>query len=135
DDHVSVIVSSCGFDAYPDYYDGETKRWYFGQGWCQIRYMPRMSDYRGRLQEIPFDFSEMLGVLAPRPVFVNAPLHDSNFRWQSVDRCAEAAGPVYRLLGNEDGLVVRHPDCDHDFPDAMRDEAYATIDRVLRGED
>jgi hypothetical protein len=134
DDRVSVIVSSCGFDAYPDYYNGDVNRWYFGQGWCQIRYMPRMSDYRGRLEEIPFDFPEMLGVLAPRPVFVNAPLHDSNFRWQSVDRCAEAARPVYRLLGNEDGLVVRHPDCDHDFPDEMREEAYATIDRVLRGE-
>jgi pimeloyl-ACP methyl ester carboxylesterase len=134
DDRVSVIVSSCGFDAYPDYYDGDVRRWYFGQGWCQIRYMPRMSDYRGRLEEIPFDFPELLGVLAPRPVFVNAPLHDSNFRWQSVDRCAEAARPVYALLGNDDGLVVRHPDCDHDFPDEMREEAYATIDRVLRGE-
>jgi hypothetical protein len=134
DERVSVIVSSCGFDGYPDYYDGDVKRWYFGQGWCQIRYMPRMSDYRGRLEEIPFDFPEMLGVLAPRPLFVNAPLHDSNFRWQSVDRCAEAAMPVYQLLDNEDGLVVRHPDCDHDFPDQIREEAYATIDGVLRGE-
>jgi hypothetical protein len=132
DPRISVVVSSCGFDAYPDYYDGDERNWYFGKGWCQIRYMPRMSDYRGRLNEIPFDFSELLGAIAPRPVFVNAPLHDSNFRWRSVDRCATAAQPVYKLLGGEGNLTIKHPDCDHNFPDDIREAAYAAIDSVLR---
>ena len=129
---IQVVVSSCGFDSYPDYYDGAERNWYFGKGWCQIRYMPRMSDYRNRLGEIPFDFPELLACLAPRHVFVNAPLHDGNFRAASVDRCAAAANSVYELLGAKGRLVVRHPDCDHDFPQAMREEAYRTIDRVLR---
>lgn len=132
DERISVLVSSCGFDSYPDYYDGDEKNWYFGKGWCQIRYMPLMSNYRGRLEEIPFDFHEMLGALAPRPLFVNAPLHDSNFRAKSVDACAAAALPVYRLLGGEGRLVIEHPDCDHNFPDEMREEAYEVIDSVLR---
>ena len=132
DQRITVIASSCGFDAYPDYYDGVERVWYFGKGWCQIRYMPRMSNYRGQLNDIPFDFTEMLGALAPRPLFVNAPLHDSNFRWKSVDRCAKAAQPVYELLGTKDGLVIRHPDSDHNFPKDMREEAYQTIDAVLR---
>jgi len=132
DERIKVIASSCGFDSYRDYYDGAERVWFFGKGWCQIRYMPRLSNYRGRLEDIPFDFHEMLGALAPRPVFVNAPLHDSNFRWKSVDRCAAAARPVYRLLGNEDGLVIRHPDCDHNFPEEMREEAYQVIDSVLK---
>lgn len=132
DPRITVVVSSCGFDAYPDYYDGDERNWYFGKGWCQIRYMPRMSDYRGKLDTIPFDFSELLGALAPRTMFVNAPLHDGNFRAQSVDRCVAAARPVYALLGGAGRLIVRHPDCDHDFPDAIREEAYAVIDSVLR---
>jgi len=132
DKRITVVVSSCGFDAYPDYYEGAERNWYFGKGWCQIRYMPRMSDYRGKLETIPFDFPELLGAIAPRRMFVNAPLHDSNFRWRSVDRCAAAAQPVYKMLGGDGKLIVRHPDCDHDFPDAMREEAYATIDSVLR---
>lgn len=132
DDRIKVIVSSCGFDAYPDYMDGDVKRWFFGQGWCQIRYMPRMSNYRGRLDEIPFDFPELVGALAPRAFFVNAPLHDSNFRWKSVDACAAAAEPVYKLLGGEGRMTVRHPDSDHNFPDEMREEAYGVIDRVLQ---
>lgn len=132
DRRISVLVSSCGFDSYLDYYEGAERNWYFGKGWCQIRYMPRMSDYRGKLDEIPFDFHELLGALAPRPLFVNAPLHDSNFRWQSVDRCASAASPVYKLLGGEDKLIVEHPDCDHNFPAEMRQAAYRLIDSVLR---
>ncbi len=132
DKRITVLASSCGFDSYQDYYDGAERVWKFGAGWCQIRYMPRLSNYRGRLNEIPFDFQELLGALAPRPLFVNAPLRDGNFRHRSVDRCARAAAPVYQLLGGEGRLVVRHPDSDHNFPEAMRMEAYRTMDRVLR---
>ena len=133
DERISVIASSCGFDSYLHYMDGAERVWYFGQGWCQIRYMPRMSNYRGRLETIPFDFHELLGALAPRPVFVNAPLHDSNFRWKSVDECATAANAVYNLLGGAGRLTIQHPDCDHNFPEDMRQAAYAVIDSVLSG--
>lgn len=132
DKRISVLASSCGFDSYLDYYDGAERVWYFGAGWCQIRYMPRLSNYRGKLETIPYDFPELLGALAPRPFFVNAPLHDSNFRWKSVDVCAKAARPVYRLLGDEKDLVIRHPDSNHNFPDEMRKEAYEMIDSVLK---
>ncbi|QDT26626.1 hypothetical protein Enr10x_19310 [Gimesia panareensis] len=132
DPRVTAIVSSCGFDSYPDYYDGAERVWYFGKGWCQIRYMPRMSDYRGKLDQIPFDFPELLGALSPRPVYVNAPLHDSNFRWKSVDKCAASAAPIYDLLGAKGKLVIDHPDCDHNFPEAQRQKAYQLFDTVLK---
>lgn len=132
DARITVLASSCGFDSYLDYYDGAQQNWYFGRGWCQIRYMPRLSDYRGRLEELPFDFPELLGGLAPRPLYVNAPLHDDNFRCQSVDRCAAAARPVYELLGGKGNLIVEHPDCGHDFPLELRRAAYRMIDSVLR---
>lgn len=132
DERISVIVSSCGFDAFPDYKNGDPALWKFGQGWCQIRYMPRLSDYRGQLDNIPFDFPQLLAALAPRPVFVNAPLGDSNFQWNSVDKCAAAAEPIYALLGAAGKLHVEHPDCDHNFPADMREAAYRTIDAVLR---
>ena len=132
DDRISAIVSSCGFDAYPDYYDGAERNWNFGKGWCQIRYMPRMSNYRGKLESIPFDFTEMLGVLTPRPIFINAPLGDRNFRWKSVDRCVRAARQVDELFEASNRIDVEHPNCDHDFPDPMRKKAYALLERVLK---
>lgn len=130
DERIRVIVSSCGFDSYLDYYGGSDDVWQPGKGWAQTRYMPQLLDYAR--SEIPFDFHELLGALAPRPVYVNAPVNDSNFKWQSVDRIAAAAGQIYRLYDVPNLLRVDHPDCAHDFPDEQREIAYRWLDRVLR---
>jgi hypothetical protein len=131
DDRLKVIVSSCGLDSYLDYYNGEEKNWQPERGWCQTRYMLKLANYKGRLADIPFDFHEMIGALAPRHVLIVAPKKDSNFRADSVDRIAGAARPIFKLLGHEDRLMVEHPDGGHDFPDAMREKAYELFDRVL----
>jgi hypothetical protein len=94
--------------------------------------MLKLAGYRGRLADIPFDFHEMIGALAPRPVFINAPLGDTNFKWRSVDEIAKAASQVHQLYGVPKNLRVEHPDCGHDFPDAMRQIAYQLLDENLR---
>ncbi len=131
DERIRAVVSSCGLDSYLDYYDGAEKSWFPEKGWCQTRYMLRMANYRGRLQDIPFDFHEMIGALAPRHVLIVAPLNDSNFRWDSVDRVTKAARQVYSLFDSAQRLQVEHPNCDHDFPVEMRAKAYALFDQVL----
>lgn len=132
DERIKVVVSSCGLDSFPDYYNGDDKVWQPEKGWAQTRYMPKLADYRGRLKEIPFDFHELIGALAPRHVFIVAPKKDHNFQAASVDRIAAAAREVYKLYGNPERLRIEHPDCEHDFPDDMRDLAYRQIDAVLR---
>lgn len=131
DPRIKAIVSSCGLDSYLDYYGGDEARWLPEKGWCQTRYMPKLAGYRGRLEQIPFDFHELIGALAPRPVLISAPLHDSNFKADSVDRIATAARQVYALFGSRSELRVEHPNCDHDFPIEMREKAYRLIDEVL----
>ncbi|HOX55400.1 MAG TPA: dienelactone hydrolase family protein [Candidatus Paceibacterota bacterium] len=132
DPRISVIVSSCGFDSFSDYYGGDPANWQPERGWCQTRYMPRLADYRGRLAEIPFDFYELIAALAPRPVFVNAPLRDANFRQQSVDRILTAASAVYRLYHVPGVLQAAYPGCDHNFPPEVREAAYNFLDQHLR---
>ena len=132
DERISAVVSSCGLDAFLDYFGGSPERWAPEKGWCQTRYMPKLLDYRGRLAEIPFDFHELVGALAPRHVLIVAPLNDHNFKADSVDRIAAAARPAFRLHGHEDRLRVEHPDAGHDFPPEMRATAYTLFDRVLR---
>jgi Glucuronyl esterase, fungi len=131
DNRLKVIVSSCGLDSYLDYYKGAEKNWFPEKGWCQTRYMRKLANYRGRLKDIPFDFHEMVGALAPRQVLIIAPMKDSNFRADSVDRIIAAARPVFKLYGHEDRLKVEHPDCTHDFPPAMREMAYKLFDANL----
>jgi len=129
---IGAIVSSCGFDSFRDYFGGDPAKWEPGKGWCQNAYMPRLAKYRGRLEEIPFDFDDLLAAFAPRPIFVNAPLKDSNFQWRSVDRVVATAREVYALLGAPDAITVEHPDCPHDFPMDVRERAYAFLERVLK---
>ena len=129
---IKAVVSSCGFDSFLDYYSGDPENWRYGKGWCQDRYMPKLAAYRGRLAEIPFDFSELLGALAPRPVFINAPLGDSNFSWRSVDDAVEAALQIYRLYRVPQNLRLQHPDCAHDFPPEVREKAYRFLSEQLR---
>lgn len=124
DQRIQVIVSSCGLDSYRDYMDGNIK------GWTSARYMPKLLDYP--LHEVPFDFHEMIGALAPRTCFISAPLGDTNFKWQSVDAVAVAAREVYRLFGAPEKLIVKHPDCAHRFPPEMREEAYRLLEQVLK---
>jgi hypothetical protein len=132
DERIKVVVSSCGLDSFLDYYNGDEKVWQPEKGWTQTRYMPKLADYRGRLPDIPFDFHELVGALAPRHVLIVAPKKDSNFQAASVDRIADSAREVYKLYGHEDRLRVEHPDCEHDFPDDMRELAYRQIDTVLK---
>lgn len=128
---IKAVVSCCGLDSFLDYYDGAEANWFPEKGWCQTRYMLKLSAYRGRLHEIPFDFHELIGALAPRAVLIIAPTQDSNFHADSVDRIAQAASPVYQLFGHPEQLRIEHPDCDHDFPPEMRQIAYTWIDRAL----
>ncbi len=126
DQRLKVVVSSCGFDSFVDYKNGDIT------GWTSQRYMPRLLEYRNRVAETPFDFYELIGALAPRPCFVNAPLHDSNFSASSVDRIMKAATAIYSLYGVPQNLAVVHPDSAHDFPPEARDAAYAFLERALR---
>jgi len=132
DQRIKVIVSSCGFDSFSDYYGGDPANWQLERGWCQTRYMPCLADYRGRLAEIPFDFYEVVAALAPRPLFVNAPLRDSNFRQPSVDAILNAASAVYRLYHVPGVLQAAYPDCGHDFPPEVREATYKFLEEHLR---
>src|SRR5262249_878985 len=116
DERIKAVVSSCGLDSYLGYYGGDQEGGVPEQGGGPTRYMPPLSAHRGRLAEIPFDFHELIGALAPRHVLIIAPLRDSNFRAGSVDRIVAAARPVFALYGHADRLRVVHPDCEHDFP-------------------
>jgi dienelactone hydrolase len=126
DTRVRATVSSCGFNSFRKYYGGNLA------GWSHRGYMPRIASVYGRdPRKVPFDFTEVLGVLAPRPLFVNAPLRDANFEVSGVKECIEAAGGVYDLFAAKAHLLAVHPDAGHDFPPAVRQAAYAFLDRAL----
>jgi hypothetical protein len=96
--------------------------------------MPRIASvYEKSPKRMPFDFPEILAALAPRAVFINAPLKDSNFEVSGVKDCVEQALPVYsRIFRAADRLVAVYPDAGHEFPPEIRQKAYEFLDRWLK---
>ncbi|MDZ4820283.1 MAG: PVC-type heme-binding CxxCH protein, partial [Planctomycetota bacterium] len=126
DQRIAATVSSCGWTPFHDYYYGKL------DGWTPIRYMPRIrTEYGMSADRLPFDFYEVVAAFAPRAFLSVSPLHDVNFDVAGVKKGILAAKAVYRLLGAEDALQVRCPDCGHAFPDAERQAAYTFLDRHL----
>jgi dienelactone hydrolase len=123
DKRIRVVVSSCGFTSFYKYYGGNLA------GWSHKGYMPRIATVYGTdPAKMPFDFPEIIAAIAPRAVFINAPIHDSNFEVSGVHDCVNAALQVYRLFEAEDKLILKTPDAPHDFPFVVREEAYQFLD-------
>jgi hypothetical protein len=118
DERIKIVVTSCGFDSFHDYMNGNIN------GWTSHRYMPKLFDFAPG--NYPFDFDTVLEAIAPRRVFVNAPKADSNFKWDSVDRVIAKVRQTSSIL-----IQVEHPDVGHSFPKEMREKAYSVMEEVL----
>lgn len=126
DVRIRAVMSSCGFNAFEDYYGGNLK------GWTSDRYMPRIASvYGSDPKRMPFDFPEVLAAIAPRPLLVNAPLHDANFAVVGVRKCETAVQAVYLRLNKPNELTVLYPDAEHDFPEAIRQQTYEWFEGKL----
>lgn len=126
DQRIRAVVTSCGFTGFHDYRGGNLA------GWASDRYMPRIQAIYGNDPDrVPFDFHELIAALAPRPVFVCAPLRDSNFDVGGVRKVVGAAAEVFELHEKRGYLEVAYPDSAHDFPDVVRQSAYRFLERHI----
>ena len=121
DERVRATVTSCGFTAFARYKGGDLT------GWSHRGYMPRIAEVYGKSPaKMPFDFDDVLEAIAPRPVFVSAPVRDDNFDAEGVVEAIESAsGRV------ETRITLRQPDAGHDFPLETREEAYQFLAGTL----
>jgi len=127
DQRLKAVVTSCGFTAFHHYYGGRLK------GWTSNRYMPRINNlYKNDPNQVPFDFHEIVAALAPRGIFVNAPVHDGNFDIVGVDKVMVEARRVYKLYNATEKMAVYYPMANHDFPTPIRQKAYAWLDRLFQ---
>jgi len=127
DDRIQVAVSSCGFNSFAKYYNGNLK------GWTSDRYMPRIaSEFNNDPKKMPFDFDHVILAIAPRGVFAMSPLKDSNFEVSGVKDVMAKVEPVYKAMGAADKLKAIYPDAGHEWPEPARKEAYEFVDKILK---
>jgi dienelactone hydrolase len=124
DERLKAVVSSCGFcrfhkDDVPS--------------WTGPRYMPRIAkEYGNDADRVPFDFPELIAVIAPRGFFASAAQKDADFDVTGVKETMDAAKPIFELLQAADRLEAYYPPTDHAFPDDARAKAYDFLDRNLK---
>jgi pimeloyl-ACP methyl ester carboxylesterase len=123
-----------------------------------LDFIPRMRTppFRDSADTMPFDTVEILRSLAPRPIFVNAPLRNGyapdcslkdlseplrktcdiatrhGVPQQAARAWIEQVRKTYReIFGAGSNVCAVYPDSDHDFPDRARKSAYDFLEKFL----
>ncbi len=94
DSHVSGIVSICGFT--PMRTDtGEKGDGGIARFAIERQLIPRLGFFIGHESQIPYDYADMLGLIAPRPVLVVQPQLDRDATPADVRNAVDSAGKIY----------------------------------------
>lgn len=82
--------------------------------------------------QLPFDFHELIGAIAPRPILASAATRDNDFDVSGVRDVMEAAKPIFEMHQAGSALEAIYPEAPHSFPEAARLHAYLFLEKHLR---
>ncbi|WP_331079604.1 acetylxylan esterase [Daejeonella sp.] len=95
--------------------------------------IPRLGFYVGHADRIPYDYQEILGSIAPRPVLLIAPQLDHTASLTDIKASVSEAGKIYKLLGAPDQLILNTPDDFNRFSDEMKEIIYGWAGKFTAG--
>jgi dienelactone hydrolase len=108
DQRIKGVVSICGFTPMrtdtADKGTGGIARFSHERG-----LVPRLGFFIGQESRIPYDYGELIGAIAPRPVMVVQPKLDRGATAADVHRDVEVAKKVYTLYNAENKLMLDEP--------------------------
>lgn len=108
DSRITAVASFCGFT--PMRTDDAAKpTGGLRRLWELYALQPRLGLFDGRESELPYDYDDVLKLVAPRPCLVVAPLYDREADAADVKRCVESARPAWRESGRQDALTLLQP--------------------------
>ena len=81
----------------------------------------------GNENRIPYDYHEVLALIAPRPVLVFAPRIDYQATLADVKSCVAEAAKVYQLLGAQENLQFSEIDDYNRFSPESQKVVYAKL--------
>jgi pimeloyl-ACP methyl ester carboxylesterase len=131
DPRVQGVVSICGFTPM------RTDTASAGTGGV-ARYsherdlMPRLGFFVGHEAQIPYDFHEVLGLVAPRPVLVAQPQLDRDATPADVRSAVSEARKVYSLYGASEKLDLREPWDYNRLPNRLQDEVIQWMGQTFK---
>ena len=109
DGRIAGVASFCGFTPMrtdtDDKFTGGIRRL-----WESHALLPKLGLFHGRESEIPYDYHDLLGMIAPRACLVVAPTRDREADAQAVTHCVEQARQASTANGTKPHLDFVAPD-------------------------
>ncbi|NQT36107.1 MAG: alpha/beta fold hydrolase [Planctomycetes bacterium] len=109
DDRIAGVASFCGFTPMRTDTDkkstGGIRRFW---EWHSLQ--PLLGLFHGREQQIPYDFDDVLALIAPRPCLVYSPKRDREADYEDVAACVERARQAWKANGRGDNFTHQAPD-------------------------
>jgi len=120
DDRIAGVVSVAGFTPMRldtlDKGAGGVARW---SVWMPL--LPKLGAFVGQESRLPYDYPEVLGMIAPRPALVFAPKRDDQATLKDVEQGVEEARKVYELFVAKDALSLEElDDYNHFSPETQK---------------
>jgi len=103
DKRITGVASFCGFtrlrtDDDAQSTGGNRRLWQ----WHALQ--PKLGLFHGREPEIPYDFDDLMGLIAPRPCLIVSAKRDREADFDAVVACVERARRVWRRQGKTEAL-------------------------------
>ena len=115
DSRIQAVASTCGFGSMRlDVHGNETEGI---KRYSHLRpTVPRLGLFLGNEKRIPYDFHEVLALIAPRPVFILAPKLDQDWVYEDVEMCYSEAAKVFSLYGKKENIGLNSPNDFNRYP-------------------
>jgi dienelactone hydrolase len=132
DERIAGVISIAGFDPMrldtTDKGTGGIARW---SQWLPLQ--PRLGAFVGHENRVPYDYHEILALIAPRSVLVVAPRIDYQSTGLDVTRCMGEANKVYEYLNAKNRLSLYvAEDYNHLSPE-LQSNVFERIQRLASG--
>lgn len=115
DPRIKAVASTCGFASMRmDVHGNQTEGI---KRYSHLRpTIPRLGLFLGNEKRIPYDFHEILALIAPRSVFILAPELDQDWFHGDVEVCYREARKIFDLYGRSEYIGFHHPNDFNRFP-------------------
>ncbi len=119
DDRIAGVVSVCGFTPMRTNVPGKTAEGIFAYSHLH-GLLPRIGFFANEEKRIPYDFHEVLGCIAPRPLLIVSPMWDQYANQTDVENCTHEVQTIYDLFEANKNLKVLFPEDYNRFSPGMK---------------
>ncbi len=131
DDRIKSVASFAGFTPMrsdtSDKPTGGVKRL-----WQWHALQPMLGLFDGRETEIPYDFEDVMALVAPRPCLIYNPRNDRHADYADVNACVKCVRPFWEQVGAGDRLQQISPDDVSRFQSAQQQTYMKWLEGVVK---